>query len=184
MIQSAPIEDDARERVNRIIKNRLPWLCLGLLGGIVATLLASQFEQLLQQNIHIAFFIPIIVYMADAVGTQTEAVYIRNMTQTKARFSVYLAKELLVGLSLGMCFGIIMGIVSLVWFQEIATALVIGLSMFVTVSIAPAIALLIPTILQKEHTDPAVTATPFTTIIQDLISLLLYFIIASVVLLH
>lgn len=176
------LEDDAKERVSLLIKDRLPWLLLGLLGGIVATILSSRFELLLAQHIHIAFFIPIVVYMADAVGAQTETVYVRNLARTKARFSGYFFKELLLGLILGAGFGSVMGTLAYVWLQDPETGLAVGLAMFATIAVAPIIALIIPTILQKEHTDPAVTAAPFTTIIQDLVSLLLYFAIASAIL--
>lgn len=87
------LEDDSKESVSLMIEHRLPWLLLGLGGGILATILAARFEKLLSANIQLAFFIPVIVYMADAMGTQTENVYIRNLTTKKVQFHIYLLKE-------------------------------------------------------------------------------------------
>jgi len=178
------LEDDAREKISLLIEHRLPWLVVGLLGGIGLTLISSGFEKVLIQNIGLAYFIPVIVYMADAVGTQTETVYVRNLAKKQAKFSTYLIKELLLGLSLGLLFGLLIGIFAFFAFKSASIALTVGLAMFATMSVAPVIALIVPSLLQREHTDPAIGAGPFTTVIQDFVSLIVYFLIATVVLLH
>ena len=184
-IEKVPLlEDDSKEKMSLLIEHRLPWLVVGLIGGMGLTLVSTRFELLLSQNIGLAFFIPVIVYMADAVGTQTETVYVRNLTRKQAKFSIYLIKEILLGLSLGALFGSLIGLFGFFVFNSTAIALTVGLSMFVTMATAPAIALIVPTLLQKTHKDPAVGAGPFTTVIQDFISLSLYFMIASLVLFH
>ncbi len=63
--------------------HRLPWLLVGLLGAMAATALVGGFERQLEANVLLAFFIPAVVYMADAVGTQTEAVLIRALSAGK-----------------------------------------------------------------------------------------------------
>lgn len=180
-LQGPKLEDDAKERVSLMIEHRVPWLALGLIGGIIATILSSQFEEILSKNIRLAFFIPVIVYMADALGTQTQSVYIRNLGRENVKFSKYLFKELLLGLAMGAIFGIGITLFTFIWFKSPSTALTVGLAMFVSMSLAPAIALIVPAILQKEHTDPAIGAGPFTTVVQDLISLIIYFSIASII---
>jgi magnesium transporter len=178
------LEDDATERVSLLLRHRLPWLVLGLLGGILVTYISSRFELVLEKNIHLAFFIPIIVYMADAVGTQTENVYVRNLGRGNVNFITYMIKESILGVMLGGIFGCIMGVISFLWFKETEVALTVGLAMFVTIAIAPIFALLVPAFFQREHTDPAITAGPFTTITQDVISLLLYLLIATIIILR
>lgn len=178
------LEDDQKERISLLIEHRLPWLLLGLIGGIVATIFSSQFEMLLSENIQLAFFIPVIVYMADAVGTQTETVFVRNLAREKVQFHIYLFKELLLGIVLGGFFGFIAGLFSYFWFHQFQQSFVIGLSMFLTMATAPAVALVVPSIIQKEHKDPAVGAGPFTTVIQDLLSLIIYFTIATLIILR
>lgn len=174
--------DDDTEQVSLLLKLRLPWLIIGVLGGIVASLIVSRYEQIISQNISLAFFVPIITYLSDAVGTQTETIYVRNLAKGQTRFFTYLAKEILIGLFLGAFFGIILGSVTYFWLNSLPMALTIGLSMFANILIAPVLALLIPEILFKEHSDPALGGGPFTTVVQYLVSLLIYFTIASIIL--
>ncbi len=84
-------------------------------------------------------------------------------------------------MTIGALFGVIMGSFAYMWFHIAETAFTVGLAMFITMSTAPVISLIVPTIIKKEHKDPAVGAGPFTTVIQDLISLLVYFFIATVI---
>jgi magnesium transporter len=178
-----PIEDDDKETVTLMIEHRLPWLIIGMFGGIGATLLSAKFEALLATNIRLAFFIPVIVYMADAVGTQTETVYVRNLTTRTVKFHTYLLKEFILGNVIGLFFGVGIALFAYMWFKDIGTAFTVGYSMFATMGTAPLVALIVPTIIKKEHKDPAVGAGPFTTVIQDLLSLLIYFYIASIIIL-
>ena len=178
---SPRLEDDQKERISLLIERRVPWLFVGLIGGIVAAIFSSQFEEVLARNLSLAYFIPVIVYMADAVGTQTEEVYIRNLGKEKIHFAKYLLKEILLGLALGIIFGICFGVFGLIWFKSASIALTVGIAVFTSMAVAPAIALIMPTFLKKVHKDPALGSGPFTTILQDLISLSIYFLIASVI---
>lgn len=175
------IEDDAKEPMSLMIKHRLPWLIIGLFGGVLATVISSRFEVILEKNIHLAFFIPVIVYLADAVGTQTESVYIENLTRKKVNFRIYLIKEFFLGNIIGFFFGLLIGVFAYFWFKSIDTAFTVGYSMFLTMGIAPITALIVPTILWREHKDPAVGSGPFVTVLQDLFTLMIYFYIASII---
>lgn len=177
------LEDDNKEPVRLMVEHRLPWLIIGLLGGIIATVFASQFEDLLRENIQLSFFIPVIVYMADAVGTQTENTIVRNLARRKVHFLTYLIKEFLFGIILGVSFGFAAATFAYFWFSSFETALTVGIAMCATMSIAPPVALIIPEILWKRHTDPAIGSGPFTTVVQDLLSLLIYFFVAATVVL-
>lgn len=177
------LEDDTKEKVIPLIEHRLPWLIIGLIGGILATILSSQFEEVLMKNIQLAFFIPVIVYMSDAVGSQTGTIYVRNLLKKDVSFSAYFIKEVIFGVILGFILGAILGIFAYIWFKELDIALTVGLSMLLTVATAPVIALIVPTILFREKTDPAVGAGPFSTVIQDVTTLFIYLMIASWVIL-
>lgn len=174
-------EDDAKEGVGQLLQERLPWLIVGLIGGGIASQIAARYEALLASHVSLAFFIPIIVYMSDAVGTQTETVYVRNLSRKQLNFWVYLIKEFLVGIAFGALFGLLIGSFVYLWRGEYEIALTVSLAMAASVASAPVVALITSVTLQKEHADPAVGAGPFTTVIQDLISLLIYFAIASVI---
>ena len=69
----------AEEAVRRRLLHRLPWLLVGLVGAMPPPLLVGAFEDELEKQVLLAFFVPAIVYMADAVGTQTEAIFIRGL---------------------------------------------------------------------------------------------------------
>jgi len=177
------VTDDVHEGAGRLVKVRLPWLIVGLLGGMVVTLMVSRFENILSTNLKLAFFIPIIVYLADAVGTQTETIYVRNLSKFKDNFYKYLAKEVLVGTCLGFILGALVATGAYLWLRSVETAITVGLAMFVNIIIAPVIAIIVPEILFKERVDPALGGGPFTTVIQDFTSLLIYFLIASAIIL-
>lgn len=177
------ITDDAKERLSLLIKERLPWLIVGLLGGIIVTILVSKFDSILSQNISLAFFLPVIVYMSDAIGTQTENIYVRNLAKFRDNFFQYFIKELMVGISFGIIFGSLLGLFAKFWLGLTNVALTVAIAMFINGIIAPIIALIVPEVLFKEHKDPALGAGPFTTILQNLISLSVYLLIATLIIL-
>lgn len=121
--------------------------------------------------------------MSDAVGTQTETIYIRHLRQKKADFWKYFLKETALGLSLGLIFGAIIGIFSLWWLGSSDIAWTIGLAMFIDVALSPLLALIFPVLLYRDHMDPALGSGPLATVTQDFISLMVYFGIASMILL-
>lgn len=175
--------DDATESVGFLLRLRTPWLLVGLLGGALATILVSRFEKVISENISLAFFLPIIVYMSDAVGTQTETIFVRNLARKRQlNLAAYILKELGIGLILGLIFGLLVGLFAAGWFKSRDVAITVGLAMFVNVTIAPLVALIVPTVLKREHTDPALGSGPFATVIQDIASLLVYFLVASLIL--
>ena len=168
------------ERAWKQVKARSPWLLLGLMGGIMAASIVGFFESALKQEMAIAFFIPLIVYMADAVGTQTETIFIRSLSLgIISKVSSYLYKELKIGLSIGIIFAVISFIfISLSW-GKIGLAVIIALSMITTICSAVLIAVFIPWLLFKMKKDPAYGSGPFATVVQDIVSIVFYFIIAT-----
>lgn len=175
------LTDDAKEHLSLLFKQRLPWLIVGLLGGTIASFIVSRFESVISQNIELAFFIPIIMYMGDAVGEQTQNIYVRNLGKGKVDFKLYLIKESTLGLLIGIFFGAVIGLVSFLWLKSLETSLTIALAMVLTITIAPMVSLITSEILFVEKTDPALGSGPFATIIQEVISLLIYFLLASVI---
>lgn len=119
--------------------------------------------------------------MSDAIGTQTENIYVRNLAKFKDNFFQYFIKELLVGLSFGLIFGVLLGLFANIWLGSLNVALTVAIAMFIDGVIAPIIALIVPELLFKEHEDPALGAGPFTTILQNLISLSVYLLVATLI---
>lgn len=180
--QKDEVADDATDTVEVLLRMRIPWLIIGLVGGIFVSFIVSRFESVLSKNIALAYFLPFIVYMSDAVGSQTETIYIRNLEKSQISFKVYFFKETIQGILFGALFGSLIGTISYFWLQNLDTSVTIGIAMFLTMSIAPAVALIVAEVLFKEHRDPALGAGPFTTLLQNVISVVIYFIVASSVL--
>lgn len=86
---------------------RMPWLVLGLVGGILAGGVAGLFEASLQREITLAFFLPLVVYMADAVGTQTETVLVRALSYGHVSLLAQLTQEGALGLLIGVTVGVL-----------------------------------------------------------------------------
>ncbi len=175
--------DDDTESVSFLARMRAPSLLIGLILGAALSFLTSRFEQVLAENIRIAFFLPFIVYMADAVGTQTQSIYSRDLKTGKASFKAYLLKETFLGILFGALSSAASGGIALVWFGSTQIALTVSLAMFAAVAVAPVVALLITELLQLEHRDPAVGSGPIATVLQDTISIVIYGLIATAILL-
>ena len=121
------------------------------------------------------------MYMADAIATQTQCIYSRNLKSGKAKFHIYLIKELFLGLLIGLAFGIISGFVVQVWFNDVRLALSVGLSMFSVIATAPTVAILITQAVQMLHNDPAAGAGPIDSVIQSMLSISIYGTICSLI---
>ncbi|MFH2136257.1 MAG: magnesium transporter [Patescibacteria group bacterium] len=161
-------------------KKRLPWLILGLVGGTIAAFIVNSFTETLKIQLIFAAFIPSIVYIADAVGAQTQTLYIRSLAiDHKLDFKKYILREIKVGLALALVLALIMGTIGLLWHKLLLVGLVLGLSFFTTIIIAVAVAIALPSLFLKLKLDPAIASGPFATIIRDISSLLIYFLIAS-----
>lgn len=179
----ALIVDDDTESVSLIVRLRAPALILGLFLGIAISFLTSNFEEVLNRDIRVAFFLPFIVYLADAIGTQTQTIYARDLQTGRTKFHNYLVKETMVGLIFGIAFSLFSGALVIYWFQDQLLALSIGVSLFVTVLTAPLIALLTTEATNRLNYDPAAEAGPLATVIQDMVCVVIYGLICSAIIL-
>jgi magnesium transporter len=158
----------------------LPWLLVGMAGSAVATAMMTRFEAALAAHIAVAFFIPAIVYLADAVGTQSEAVAVRSLSLTGADLLPLLAGELGTGILIGVTLGSLA--FPLVWlgFGSAALATAVAIALTVASSVATTIGFMLPWLFSKLGYDPALGSGPLATVVQDVLSLVIYFQIASV----
>lgn len=165
---------------SKMIKARLPWLVIGLLGGVVAANVVGLFEDTLNTYISLAMFIPVLVYMSDAVGTQTETIFIRSMAlDPKLQMKKYFLRECKVGLFIALFCGIILSVITAYGWGLPLLGLIIGVSMFFGIFAAMLVATLLPWVLKELKADPAMGSGPFATIITDITTLFIYFTIAS-----
>ncbi len=165
-----------------IVRARVPWLLIGLLGGFLAGGVASLFEAPLRDNITLAFFLPLVVYMADAVGTQTETVLVRALAYGKVSLGTQLLREGTVGLIIGGIVGLSSGAWLLAWGEMKSIALTIAVTLALTTVIATLVASLLPIGLSRVGVDPALASGPVATVVQDILSVAVYLGIATLIL--
>ncbi|KHF30544.1 Magnesium transporter MgtE [Anoxybacillus sp. BCO1] len=144
--------------------------------------LISRFEDTLQKVAILAVFIPLIAGMSGNTGTQSLAVAVRRLAmgdlEKEGKWSM-LGREALTGLLIGLSCGLIITIVVYVWKQQFFLGVLVGLALFATLTVATVAGALIPLFMHKLRIDPAVASGPFITTINDLISILIYFGLAT-----
>jgi magnesium transporter len=165
------LEDPPLRRVAR----RLPWLLVGLGLSSVATGVMAGYERTLQANVAIAFFIPALVYLTDAVGTQTEAIAVRGLSLRRYPLARILLTEALTGGLIGLVLGLLASVGIAAVFGNLVMGLGVGLSLFAAGAVASSIGLLLPWMLSRLGLDPAFGSGPVATIIQDVLTIIIYF---------
>ena len=159
---------------------RLPWIILGLLGGFFAAEVIKSYESVLSKNLVLASFIPLVAYIANAVGTQTQTLYIRELvTHPNQNITKYILRQLVISLLIAFASTFIVIIVANILGHSLYLGLVVGLAILSAILTATFFALIIPYILSKTDIDPAVGSGPFATIVQDLLSIMIYFAISN-----
>ncbi len=171
----------AQEPVRRRLWHRLPWLLLGVLGAMGSAILVGAFDAQLEANVIVAFFVPAIVYMADAVGTQTETVLIRALAAGITTSSV-IRREIVTGLIMGTVVGLAFFAFVAVGWGDVTVAVAVALALLASCSIATLVAMILPTIFQRLGRDPAFGSGPLATVTQDLLSIAVYFAIVTAML--
>jgi magnesium transporter len=174
---SAGARSAVEEPIARRLWHRLPWLLVGLAGAVLAAAIVGGFEEQLSRNVLLAFFIPGIVYMADAVGTQTETLVIRGLSVGVSIRRVVVG-ELLTGVVVGAILGAVFLPIGLLAWGDAEVAVSVSLALFSASSVATLVAMALPTVLHHLKVDPAFGSGPLATVVQDLLSILIYFAIA------
>ncbi len=179
--RSASILRLATSRYMEVVKSRAPWLIFGSVVGLLLGYIGSRFESTLSKNVAVAFFVPVIAYIADSVGTQAEAIAVRALAIQRIKISRYLLRELAVGLILGTMLGVLGCAGAFVVTSSYRIALTLGLSLFAASTIASVLASVIPITLKSLERDPALGSGPLATAIQDVVSVIIYFIFAMII---
>ena len=165
-------------------KTRLPWLFASWVGGVIAAYLIGVFENMLENIIALAAFIPVILGMGGNIGTQSSTIIVRGMATGRVHIGgeiKLIIKEMQVGLLLGILYGILLGVFAKITFPNAHNYLgvVVGLSICVSMIVAATVGTIIPLILRKLDIDPAVATGPFVTTSIDILGVLFYFLIAG-----
>jgi magnesium transporter len=169
------------EPVARRLWHRLPWLVLGLAGAALSAWFVGLFEGRLTADVRLAFFVPGVIYLADAVGTQTEALIVRGLSVgTSLRTSLRL--EALTGPMLGLLLAAVGYPAILLVLGDAEIALTVSIALVAACSVATVVAATLPVLMARSGRDPAFGSGPLATVIQDLLSLVIYFLAAVLVL--
>jgi magnesium transporter len=155
----------------RRLYERLPWLLVGLVGSLFATALMASFERVLSANVAVAFFVPALVYLADAIGTQTEAAAVRYMSFHHPSLRRLLLGELATGFLIGAALAAV--VFPLVYaFYGLRSAVATCVALVAASTTATTTALVLPGVFYRLRLDPAFGSGPVSTIVQDVLSLL------------
>ena len=169
----------------RSTRIRLPWLFASFLGGIVAIFIIGYFEESLKQVSYLALFIPVIMGMGGNIGIQSSTIVVRGIATGRINirdlWSV-VSKELSIGIILGVFYGVLLG--TLVQFQYSIDALAISVAIGVlsSMSVAALVGSFMPMMFARMHIDPAVATGPFVTSSIDILSIMIYFQVATMLL--
>lgn len=168
------------EPIGRRLWHRLPWLLVGLAGAMFAAGIMDAFQSQLEEQVLVAFFIPGIVYLADAVGTQTEALVIRGLSVGVGLRSI-VRREAVTGLLIGCLVAVLTYPVTLLFWHDAAVSVAVSLSLLAACSAAAVVAMVLPWLFGKVGVDPAFGSGPLATIVQDLLSILVYLAVSTAV---
>ncbi|MDY0277344.1 MAG: magnesium transporter [Acholeplasma sp.] len=184
----AAVNEIEEKNLFKAALHRLPWLIILLLASIPIALASSMFEEIILSVSLLAFFQPLILDASGDVATQTLAVTLRKLNQTDGATIKDGLKEVTTGVILGFLMGIASAIITyflaLVFKMDepMMVSLVVGLSLWITVIIGPILGFTIPLTLNKFKMDPAVASGPFITTLVDILSLIIYFGLATLML--
>jgi len=174
---------EADDSIWELTRARLPWLFLGLLGGIGAAAIMEGFDKMLENYSILFFFTPLIAAMAGNVGVQSSAIIVQGLANDDIKGSINnrLWKEMLLALLNGLALAIILFAVVWIWKENPVEALAISVSLVAVIIVAGIIGTFIPLFLNKRGIDPAIATGPFITTSNDIFGILIYFLIAKLI---
>ncbi len=171
---------DASDTIATITRARLPWLLIGLVGGILGAEVMGIFD--IKNHIELAFFIPLIAAMGGNVGVQSAAIIVQGLASNNlgvSSISQRLMKELGVALLNGLiCSGLIMFITILIGYPT-TISLTVSISLMTVIIFAALFGTFVPLILDRYKIDPALATGPFITTVNDVLGLFIYFMIGK-----
>ena len=184
--QMAGITQDveASDSILELTKARLPWLIVGLIGGLGAAVIMGGFEDILAKHALLFFFTPLIAAMAGNVGVQSSAIIVQGLANDDIKGGILprVLKEMLLALFNGIILAVLLFACTWIWKGSLASAIAISISLIVVIIIAGIIGTFTPMFLHKNKIDPALATGPFITTCNDIFGILIYFWIAKLIL--
>lgn len=174
---------EADDTIIQLTRARLPWLFLGLIGGVGAASIMGFFEDAIAENAILFMFTPLIAAMAGNVGVQSSAIIVQGLANDDVKGSITdrLLKEVSLAMVNGLALAILLFFFIFATEQDLNVATAISISLFVVIIVAGLIGTFIPLFLDKRGIDPAIATGPFITTSNDIFGILIYFWIAKMI---
>jgi magnesium transporter len=176
---AAGISEDveADDNILRLTRARLPWLVLGLFGGLAAVFIMQDFEEALEKYAILFFYTPLIAAMAGNVGVQSSAIIVQGLANDVVKGSLFsrFIKELGLSLINGLALGLLVLAFNTVIGKPIEVSLAIAISLMAVIIMAAIIGTFVPILLDKRGIDPAIATGPFITTSNDIFGILIFF---------
>ena len=170
----------------KLAQQRTVWLLILVVVGFSSAWILEKNEHALQTAVALSFFIPLLLGAGGNAGTQSSTVVIRGLATEDIKLKDYLQvwrKELMVGAMVGSIMAVLGAMLALVINRDMRLGMVVGLSMIASVMLAASLGALLPMMFKKFKLDPALMSGPFITCIVDIVSLIVYFKIATLIIL-
>ena len=175
---------EANDGIFELTKARLPWLFLGLIGGLGGVFILQDFEKIMElpELRSLFFYTPLIAAMAGNVGVQSSAIIVQGLANNVVRGSLLplLFKEIGLGLINGLALGLILILFGFIINQDLIISLTIAGAMMGVIIIAALVGTFVPIILNKRGIDPAIATGPFITTANDIFGIFFFFYMAKV----
>ncbi len=174
---------EADDTIWELTRARLPWLFLGLIGGVGAARIMGFFDDAIAENAILFMFTPLIAAMAGNVGVQSSAIIVQGLANDDVKGSITdrLLKEVSLAMINGLALSVLLFFYVFIAEQDINVASAISISLFVVIIVAGLIGTFIPLFLDKRGIDPAIATGPFITTSNDIFGILIYFWIAKMI---
>ncbi len=175
---------EADDSVWELTRARLPWLVLGLFGGLGSVFIMESFDVALTKYKELFFFTPLIAAMAGNVGVQSSAIIVQGLANNNIKGSLFnrLVKEIGLSLISGVTLGILVILFGILDGMDLLFSFTIAISMLCVIIVAALIGTFVPIILDKRGIDPAIATGPFITTSNDIFGIFLFFYIAKIIL--
>ena len=179
-------DESLSDRTMQIVRQRLPWLFVNLLTAILASLVIAQFEETIAVIVALAVLMPIVASMGGNAGTQSLTVAVRALATrdlTGSNALRVVRREAMAGLLNGLFFGLVMALVTVVWFGLPMLGFVIAVAMVVNLVVAGLAGIAIPIVLERVGVDPALASGTFVTTVTDVVGFFAFLGLAGAMLL-
>ncbi len=176
---------EADDSIWELTKARLPWLLIGMFGGVGAASIITSFQGAFVQFPILLAFIPLMQATAGNVGVQSSAIVVQGLANDTIKGTIIgrLLKEMLLGLVNGLALALVFILISHFGFKtSYLVSVTVGLALITVVINAAVVGTFIPIFLNKRGIDPAIATGPFITTSNDVLGILIYFSIAKVIL--